>query len=100
MKVFISQVMRDKTKEEILLERESVIKYVRKIYGESAEIIDSYFGDYNPQTGSIPLKFLAKSLELLADADLAIFCRNWEHARGCIIEHQCAVSYGIDVEYM
>ena len=57
---------------------------------------NSYFEDYNPKEGSIPLKYLSKSLELLADADVAYFCSGWDTARGCRIEHQCAVEYGID----
>lgn len=42
------------------------------------------------------MKYLAKSLELLADADVAYFARGWESARGCLIENQCAIEYGID----
>ena len=41
-------------------------------------------------------KDLAKSLELLADADVAYFAKGWESARGCRIENQCAIEYGID----
>jgi len=37
-----------------------------------------------------PLHYLAKSLEYLAEADIAYF------VPGCKIEHQCAVEYGID----
>lgn len=42
------------------------------------------------------MKYLAKSLELLADADVAYFAKGWESARGCRIENQCAIEYGID----
>lgn len=98
-KLFISQPMRGKTEEEILGEREKVIKAVEKYYGNEIEIIDSYFEDYDPKNGCIPLKYLAKSLELLADADIVFFCRGWDTARGCIIEHQCSVEYGIDRIY-
>ena len=98
-KLFISQPMRGKTEEEILREREKVIKAVEKYYGNEIEIIDSFFDDYDPKNGCIPLKYLAKSLELLADADIVFFCRGWDTARGCIIEHQCSVEYGIDRIY-
>ena len=43
------------------------------------------------------MKYLAKSLELLADADVAYFARGWEQARGCRIENQCAIEYGIEI---
>lgn len=42
------------------------------------------------------MKYLAKSLELLVDADVAYFAKGWESARGCRIENQCAIEYGID----
>ena len=39
--------------------------------------------------------YLGKSLEYLADADLAVFALDWPSARGCRIEHEAAVQYGI-----
>ena len=58
IKVFISQPMRDKTKYEILKERETAIEMIKKKYGKDAEIIESYFDEYNPDKGCIPLKYL------------------------------------------
>lgn len=43
-----------------------------------------------------PLWFLGKSLELLSTADIAYFAKGWDSARGCKIEHDCAVAYNID----
>ena len=43
-----------------------------------------------------PLWFLGKSIELLSKADVAYFVKGWDEARGCKIEHQCAVEYGVD----
>lgn len=97
MKVFISQPMNGKTHEKILSERNAAIEHLKELYGEDIEVIDSYFEDYNPENGCIPLKYLAKSLELLADADVAYFCKGWEDARGCRCENYCAIAYGIDV---
>ena len=62
-----------------------------------AELIDSYLDDYEPSTGNVGLKYLAKSLELLADADVAYFAPGWDKARGCRIENECAIRYGIEV---
>ena len=36
-----------------------------------------------------------ESLKLLSGADVAYFAEGWEDARGCRIEHECAVEYGI-----
>ncbi len=95
VKVFISQPMKGKTEEEILKVREKAIASVKRKRGEDVEVLDSYFADYNPDTGCVPLKYLAKSLEILADADIAYFAKGWEDARGCRIENECAIEYGI-----
>ena len=93
-KLFISQPMRGKSDDEILLEREKAIKAAEKLVGEPVEVIDSFF--QSAPVDAKPLWFLGKSLELLADADVAYFAEGWEEARGCKIEHTCAVEYGID----
>lgn len=97
MKLFISQPMNGKTKEEILAVRERAIESAKKSFGENVEVIESYFEDYNPKNGCVPLKYLSKSIELLADADVAYFAKGWEDARGCRIENACAIAYGINV---
>ena len=47
----------------------------------------------------IPLCFLAKSLENMSLCHVAYFCKGWENARGCKIEHDAAVAYGLDIIY-
>lgn len=94
-KIFISQPMKGLTDKDIIANRKFAIEQVKKLFGNDAIIIDSFFKNYNPDGGSIPLKYLAKSIEMLADADAAYFCTGWDMARGCKIEHQCAVEYGI-----
>lgn len=93
MKLFISQPMNGRSDEEILAERENAIEYVKVLTGEEVEVLDSLF-DF--PDGTHPLYSLAKSLEMLSQADLAYFCAGWDTARGCMIEHRCAVEYGID----
>lgn len=93
-KVFISQPMNGKTNEEIILERNLLIEKAKERYGD-VKIIDSFFKDA-PHNAK-PLWFLGKSIELLADADVAYFAKDWDKARGCRIENQCAISYGVEV---
>lgn len=93
-KLFISQPMKDKTDDEILKEREKAIAAAREYLGEDVEVIDSFFKDA-PHDAK-PLWFLGKSIELLSTADVAYFAKGWDNARGCKIEHDCAVSYGIN----
>ena len=94
-KLFISQPMGGKTEEEILAVREKAIESAKLVLNDDVEVIESYLEDYNPDKGCVPLKYLAKSLDLLADADVVFFAEGWESARGCRIEHQCAIEYGI-----
>ena len=98
-KIFISQPMFGKTNDRITQERQLTIQTLSDIFGGDIEIIDNYFKDYAPQNGCIPLKYLSKSLELLADADIVYFCNGWDTARDCKIEHQCAIEFGIDRFY-
>lgn len=93
-KLFISQPMGGKTDEEILAVRKQAIEKASELVGEPVEVIDSFF--QSAPVGAKPLWFLRKSLELLADADVAYFAPGWNNARGCIIEHDCAIAYGIE----
>ena len=92
-KLFISQPMKGKTNEEIMDERSNAIQAARDAMGEEVEVIDSFFKDAPAEAR--PLWFLGKSLELLSTADVAYFAPGWQEARGCKIEHACAVEYGI-----
>ena len=96
VKVFISQPMNGKDEQTILEERAEMISRIKERYPD-AEILESYFEDYKPSTGNVALKYLSKSLELLADADEAWFAPGWQNARGCRIENDCAIAYGITV---
>ena len=91
-KIFISQPMRGKTSEEIRAEREKAVETVKAFVNDEVEVLDSYFDDFDGN----PLEYLAKSIELLAKADVAYFAKGWKDARGCRIEHICAVEYAID----
>lgn len=95
MKLFISQPMKGKTKEEIQAEREKAIASAFRHFNEKPEVIDSYFEDAPADAN--PLWYLGKSLQLLSTADVAYFAEGWEKARGCRIENTCAIEYGIAV---
>lgn len=96
-KLFISQPMKGKTDEEILRERQVAIEKARAILNEDVEILDTFFVNFkeNPK----PLHYIAKSIEFLAEADIVYFASGWDTARGCKIEHQCAVEYGVKCIY-
>jgi len=101
MKVFISQLMRDKREDEIIRTRAAAIEYARRVYPDKdLDIIDSYFTDYTPSGERAAMKYLAKSIELLADADVIVFAPGWKDGRGCRIEQLCAQAYDIPRIYL
>lgn len=95
-KLFISQPMKGKSKEEILAARETAIQRAKEALHDDVEVIDTYF-ETHPDVQNSALWCLGRSLALLATADVAYFALGWEDARGCKIEHTCALEYGIDI---
>ena len=92
-KYFISQPMAGKTDEQIRKERAGVMA---EIEAKGGVVLDSVFPGFAGK-GREPLLYLAKSLELLAQADAAIFLPGWRKARGCRIEHTACRDYGIAI---
>jgi len=103
-KAMLSQPMAGKTDEEIVATRDTAIKVLK---ANGYEIINTLFTDewYKKEqmeargVVQIPLCFLAKSLENMSLCHAAYFCKGWETTRGCKIEHDAAVAYGLDVLY-
>ena len=93
-RLFVSQPMRGKTDEEILEARHLAEHDAALHLGEPVAVIDSFFGTSD---ASHALEYLGESIKLLATADAIIFAEGWEDARGCRIEHACAVEYGIPI---
>lgn len=104
MKAMLSQPMAGKTEDEIVATRERAIKELVK---RGYEVVNTLFTDewYNPENmkergvENIPLCFLAKSLENMSLCNAAYFCKGWENARGCRIEHEAAKAYGLTIIY-
>ena len=104
MKAMLSQPMNGKTEQEIIDTRERAIKVLTDL---GYEVINTLFTDewYSKKAMEergvvqIPLCFLAKSLENMSLCNAAYFCKGWENARGCKIEHDAAVAYGLDIIY-
>ncbi|MEG2919111.1 MAG: DUF4406 domain-containing protein [Clostridium sp.] len=94
-KLFISQPMRGLKDEEILKAREEIRVKAENTIGEPVQLLESLFEGFRP-TGNIPVAYLGKSISLLAEADVVYFGEGWKEARGCKIEHEVAVQYGID----
>lgn len=97
MKVFISQPMGGKTEEEIDDRRSEIINIIYQYLGKNnIEILNTNF--HFP--GQNALFYLAKSIEKLSKADIAVFDNDWEKYRGCRIEHECCLEYNISRIYL
>lgn len=96
--------MAGKTDDEIVATRERAIKVLTD---KGYEVVNTLFIDewHNDNkmkergVVQVPLCFLAKSLENMSLCHAVYFCKGWENARGCRIEHEAALSYGLDVIY-
>ena len=95
--IFISQLMRGKSDERIKAEREALTDYARTKFGIDVQIIDSFFE--GAPAHKKPIWFLGKSIEKLADAESILMSPDWQEGKGCKIEHDVALSYGIEVVY-
>lgn len=104
MKAMLSQPMAGKTEEEIIATRE---KAIAALQARGYEVVNTLFTDewYSNENMTargvvqIPLCFLAKSLENMSLCHAAYFCKGWEVARGCRIEHEAAKAYGLEIIY-
>ena len=103
-KAMLSQPMAGKTEEEIVATRDRAIKVLED---RGYEVVNTLFADewYSKENMeergvvNIPLCFLAKSLEKMSLCHTVYFCKGWEKTRGCNLEHDAAVAYGLEVIY-
>lgn len=103
-KAMLSQPMAGKTDAEIASTREKAIDVLNE---KGYEVVNTLFTDewYSKEkmeergVVQIPLCFLAKSLENMSLCHAAYFCKGWENARGCRIEHEAAKAYGLEIIY-
>lgn len=103
-KAMLSQPMAGKTEQEIVETRNRAVAAMK---AAGYEIVNTPFTDewYSKEAMEergvvqIPLCFLAKSLTNMSLCHAAYFCKGWENARGCRIEHEAAKAYGLEIMY-
>ena len=101
-KAMLSQPMAGRTEQEIIATRNRAIAELKR---RGYEVVNTLFTDewYSAEKMTergvvqIPLCFLAKSLENMSLCHAAYFCHGLQSARGCRIEHDAAVAYGLEV---
>lgn len=98
-KAMVSQPMAGETDEQIAATRE---RATASLEAMGYEVVDTLFTEEAVEVSGVvqvPLCFLAKSLESMSLCHAVYFCKGWENARGCRIEHDAAVAYGLEVLY-
>ena len=103
-KAMLSQPMAGKTDDEIVETRDKAIQVLTE---KGYDIVNTLFTDewYNKEkmvergVVQIPLCFMAKGIENMSLCHVVYFCKGWEHARGCKIEHEVAKAYGLGIIY-
>ena len=103
-KAMLSQPMAGKTEQEITETRERAFSALEEA---GYEVINTKFTDewYSRESMTergvvnVPLAFMAKSLTNMSLCHAAYFCKGWEKARGCRIEHEAAKAYGLKILY-
>jgi len=104
MKAMLSQPMAGKTEKEII---ETRVRAINALSEKGFAVVNTLFTDewYSKENMEkrgvvqIPLCFLAKSLENMSLCHAVYFCKGWENARGCKIEHDAAIAYGLEIIY-
>lgn len=98
MKVaMLIQPMNGLTDEEILYIKTRAIKLLEE---KGYFVLDTFF--LEPPIDSYKNKgvyYLAKSLDSMSICDAVYCCKGWEKYRGCKIEHDVALNYGIEIMY-
>ena len=102
--------MTGKSEEEILATRQKEIEKIHQLFdadGVEINIIASYIDDatrkhfrkYTSDDINWDIYWLSQSLQKLAMADMIWLCDGWKHSKGCNVEHECAIQYGLDIVY-
>lgn len=100
-KAMISQPMAGKTDEEILEARNRV---ATKLQAAGYEVADTVFHFTDEQMNRAGVKnraiyYLSNSIQAMSRCDCVYFAKGWENARGCKIEHDVAIAYGLEIIY-
>lgn len=91
MNVFISMPMNGKSKESIKARQKEIEQLlIKRFPNDTIKIIDSLYKGERRN----PVWCLGYSIACMENADLVVFDKGWNQARGCRIEYSVCNSYG------
>lgn len=94
MKVFISQSPERKTTDDLAREEQRIVAKLKERYGDDVDVINA-LDEGNTPVGESPLCNLAKAIELLSAADVAVFVP--VGSKQNYIEKVTAQTYGVSI---
>lgn len=100
----ISQPMNGRTEEEIEEVRKRAVEALCEM---GYVVVNTFFSDdwsdkdamEKRGVKSAPIAFLGRSVTAMSQCDAVYFCHGWENTRGCVIEHDVAQTYGLEILY-
>lgn len=94
--VFISLPMNGYSNENIEQRKQQIIEKLGPEFVDIAMVSPVYMHYTNSGTNEA-LSWLGASIMQMANANYVYFAPGWENARGCRIEHECAVQYDMPI---
>ena len=95
MRIMISQPMTGRTVGDIRRERSKVIN---KLKEDGHEVIDTVFNFEGKDPYNDGLFYMGHSILAMSEVDAVVFMPGWDKSRGCKIEHELALRYGLFIK--
>lgn len=95
MKIMISQPMTGKSTEQICYERRDLVK---QLESQGHEVIDTVFNFEGKDPYNDGLFYMGHSILAMSEVDAVVFMPGWDKSRGCKIEHELALRYGLFIK--
>lgn len=98
----ISQPMKGIDPDKVTSQRKKAEAAVRAAGYEPIDTVYEEDFKYDVVSGSIvnpALWYMGLALMRLSKAHMIYMCDGWETTRGCLMEHQAAVAFGVDIMY-
>ena len=95
MKIMISQPMTGKSTEQIHYERKDLVK---QLESQGHEVVNSVFNFEGKDPYNHGLFYMGHSILAMSEVDAVVFMPGWDKSRGCKIEHELALRYGLFIK--
>lgn len=96
LRVYCAVPMWGRAESAIASELESAVSLYSSHTGKSCELVNYS----RAHTALSPLEAFGESVKSMAKADVVLMLDGWEEARGCRLEHEIAMGFGVPVVYL